>query len=287
MRGIGCVLADLAATLLEPQERDVVRGDLAECGVGGWCAFLEVLGLVARRQAALWADWRPWIAVIAIVVPIGLMLSHATRWWADAYAIDIQIYTQLWDISYLKYPGWPRELSLVLWSGTLSAAALAGWSWASGYVLASLSRRTGWIAIALFALILFLGTLGTATIARANAGAFAGHFFGIVFPRLVRFCLVMLPALCGMHCFRRASVSRWTLATGAVALIALTAAAAPFLESSMTLGRGVYLSGAVLGPDHAVGTADDLRPLWPISLVMVWPAVAILLSTWRRVSAFS
>ena len=104
MKRIGCVLADLAAKLLEPQERDVVRGDLAECGVSGWRAFLEVLGLVARRQAALWADWRPWIAVIAIVVPIGLMLSYATRWWADAYAIDIQIYTQLWDISYLKYP---------------------------------------------------------------------------------------------------------------------------------------------------------------------------------------
>jgi hypothetical protein len=287
MRRFGSVLADLAATLLEPQERDVVRGDLAECGVNGWRAFHEVLGLVARRQAALWSDWRPWIAVIAIVVPIGLMLSYATRWWADAYAIDIQIYTQLWDISYLKYPGWPRELALVFWSGTISAAALAGWSWACGYVLASLSRRTVWTAIALLALILFLGTLGTATIARANAGAFTGHFFGVVFPRLIRFFLVMLPALWGTHCYQRASVSRWMLATGAVALIALTLVAAPFLESSMTLGRGVYLSGAVLGPDNAVGTADDLRPLWPISLVMVWPAVAILLSTWRRVSVSS
>ena len=74
------------------------------------------------------------------------------------------------------------------------------------------------------------------------------------------------------------------LATGAVALIVLTMLAAPFLESSMTLGRGEYLSKAVLGPDNSAGTADDLRPLWPISLVMVWPAVAILLSTWRRAS---
>jgi hypothetical protein len=287
MTRIGWVLADLATQLLEPHERDAVRGDLAECGAGGWRAFFEVLGLVLRRQAALWADWRPWLAVIAIVVPIGLMLSHATRWWADAYAIDIQIYTRLWDISYLKYPGWPRELALVFWSGMLSAAALAGWSWAGGYVLASLSQRTVWIALALFALILFLGTLGTATIARANAGAFTGHFFGVVFPRLIRFFLVMLPALWGMHCFRRASVSRVILATGAVAVIVLTLLAAPFLESSMTLGRGVYLSGAVLGPDHAVGTADDLRPLWPISLVMVWPTMAILVSTWRRASVTS
>jgi hypothetical protein len=287
MTRTGWLLTELASQLLDRSEREAVRGDLAECGAGGWHALRQVLGLVARRQAACWADWRPWMAVFAIVVPIGLMLSHAARWWADSYAIDILIYTQLWDVSYLKYPGWPRELALVVWSGTLSAAALAGWSWTAGYVLASLSRRTVWTAVALFALILFLGTLGTATIARANASAFAGHFFGVVFPRLVRFLLVMLPALWGVHCFRRASMSRVMLATTAVALIALTLLAAPFLERSMTLGRGEYLRGEVLGPDNNVGTADDLRPLWPISLVMVWPTAAILYSTWRRGSVSS
>jgi hypothetical protein len=287
MTHIGWALADLAARLLDPHEREAVRGDLAECGAGGWRAFREVFGLVVRRQATLWTEWQPWVALIAIVLPVGVMLSHATRWWADANAIDILIYSGLWDVSYLTYPGWARDLGLVIWSGTLSAVALAGWSWASGYVLASLSRRTIWMAVALFALILFLGTLGTATIARANAGAFTGHFFGAVFPRLIRFFLVMLPTVWGIHCFRRASVSRRVLATGAVALIALTILAAPFLEKSMIFGRGVYLSGAVLGPDNAVGTADDLRPLWPISLVMVWPAVAILFSTWRRASVSS
>jgi hypothetical protein len=287
MTRIGWTLADLASQLLEPHERETVRGDLAECRIGGWRALGEVLDLVLRRQAALWADWRPWVSVVAIVLPIGLMLSHATRWWADAYAIHILLYTGLWDVAYLTYPGWARELGLVIWSGTLSAAALAGWSWASGYVLASLSRRTVWVAVTCFALVLFLGTLGTATVARLNAGAFTGHFFGIVFPRLVRFVLVMLPVLWGVHCFRRASVSRPMLATGAVALLVLTLLAGPFLESSMTLGRGMFLSGAVLGPDNAVGTADDLRPLWPISLVMLWPTAAILLSTWRRASGSS
>jgi hypothetical protein len=287
MMRIGWSLADLVAQLLEPHERETVRGDLTECRIGGWRALSEVLGLVLRRQAALWADWRPWVAVVAIVLPIGVMLSHATRWWADANAIDILLYTGLWDVVYLTYPGWARDLGLVIWSGTLSAVALAGWSWASGYVLASLARRTVWVAVGFFALVLFLGTFGTATVARLNGGAFTGHFFGVVFPRLVRFMLVMLPVLWGVHCCRRASVSRRMLATGAAALIVLTLLAAPFLESSMTLGRGSFLSGAVLGPDNAVGTADDLRPLWPISLVMVWPAAAILLSTWRRASASS
>ena len=83
MTRIAWTLADLATQLLEPQERDVVRGDLAECGATGWRALREVLGLVIRRQSMLWTEWQPWFALIAIVLPIGVMLSHAARWWAD------------------------------------------------------------------------------------------------------------------------------------------------------------------------------------------------------------
>lgn len=286
MTRMGWRLAEWTSQLLDPDERDVVRGDLAECGVGGWRALREVIGLVIRRQAACWADWRPWVTLVTIVLPIGLMLSHVSRWWADGYAFDFLVYGRLWDFSYLDYPGWRRSVALLVWSGTISAAALAGWSWTSGYVLAALSPRTKWTAITLFALIVFLGTLGTATIARSNASAFAGHFLGVVFPRLVRFLLVLLPALWGMRCYRRASVSRMRLVMGAVTLIVLTLLAAPFLESSMTLGRGVYPAVAV-GPDKTIGTADDLRPLWPLALVIAWPTVAILLSTWRRDSVSS
>jgi hypothetical protein len=270
----GWWLADAASQLLEPHERDAVRGDLAECRVGGWRALCEVLGLVARRQAACWLDWRPWLAVAAIVLPIGLLLSHATRWWADAYAFDIL--------------GGQRDLVPLVWSAIVISVILAGWSWTSGYVLASFSGRTVWMLSALFALVVFLGTLGTTTVARTNAVAFAGHLIGVVLPRLVRFFLVVLPALWGMRCSRRASVSPWMLAIGAGVLIALTPLAVPLLESSLTLGRGVYPSIAALGPDNTSGTADDLRPLWPIPLVMLWPTAAILISTlWRRASVSS
>jgi hypothetical protein len=286
MMRAACWLTDLVSQLLEPHERDAVRGDLAECRVDEWRALLEVLGLVARRQASYWVDWRPWLSVMAIVLPIGLMLSYATRWWADANAFDFLVYRQLWDFSYLDYPGWRRNVALLVWSGISSGVALAGWSWTSGYVLASLSPRARWSLIALFALVVFLGTLGTSTIARTNSAAFSGHFVGVVIPRVTRFGLVLLPALWGMQCSRRRSMSRAMLATGAVALIVLTFFTAPSLESSLTLGRGVYPSGAV-GPDKTVGTGDDLRPLWPISLVMLWPTAAILFSTWRRASASS
>jgi hypothetical protein len=282
MTRIGWTLADLATQLLEPHERDVVRGDLAECGASGWRTLREVLGLVLRRQAALWTEWGPWTAVIAIVLPIGLILSHATRWWADAHALDVLIYWRLWNFEYLDFPGWRRNIELLTWWATVSGIALAGWSWTSGYMVASLSRRTRWLTFGLFATIVFLGTLGTVTVARTNATAFAGHFLGVVLPRLVRFLLVLLPALWGMHSSRRAS-SRGMLALGCVSLIALTLLVAPGLELSMTLGRGVYPSDAIIGPDKTAGTADDQRPLWPISLVMLWPTAAILSSTlWRR-----
>jgi len=75
-------VVDIVSRLLEPDEREAVRGDLTESGARGGQALRDVLGLVVRRQAALWSDWRPW---------------------------------------------------------------LTGWSWTSGFVLGSLSRRTLWV----------------------------------------------------------------------------------------------------------------------------------------------
>jgi len=281
----GWWLADVASQLLEPHERDAVRGDLAECGAGGWRALREVLGLVARRQAALWADWRPWIAVIAIVVPIGLMLSHGTRWWADSNAVYISLYIKVWQWSDLGYPGWRHDLWLLIWYGTTSSMAIAGWSWTTGYALALLSRRTVWIAVTLFALAVFLGTLGTTTIARANSGTFAGHFFRIVFPRLVRTLFVLVPAVWGIRTASRGALPLRKALVGGAILAALTLLASDGLEDSFVHGRGIYPSDP--GPDGAIGSADDPRPLWPLSLVMLWPTAFIVSTLWLRARPFS
>jgi hypothetical protein len=48
--------------MLDSDERLAVRGDLEESGETGLQAVWDVLGLVVRRQAALWKDWRPWLA---------------------------------------------------------------------------------------------------------------------------------------------------------------------------------------------------------------------------------
>ena len=55
-------LAEMAAILLAPKDRDAVLGDLEETGAGRWSALRSVLGLVVRQQIEFWRAWQPWVA---------------------------------------------------------------------------------------------------------------------------------------------------------------------------------------------------------------------------------
>ena len=46
----------LTARALEPREREIVLGDLAECGSSGAGALFDVLDLVVRRQLLIWTS---------------------------------------------------------------------------------------------------------------------------------------------------------------------------------------------------------------------------------------
>jgi hypothetical protein len=273
-------LVDALSRLLAPDERDAVRGDLIESGRGAAPAVLDVLGLVARRQSALWIDWQPWLALLGIVLPIGLLLSHASRYLADGTVLDVSLYVSLWDWSYLlDYPGWRHDVTRVVVETCLGCAVLIGWSWTSGFVLGSLSRRTAWMTGILFGLVVLLGTFGTTTDTRAlHTELFSGRFLGIVLPRLVRTFLVLLPAWWGMRRAIRRSPLRlpWTIG-GAVAIAILTALAEGGLEGSVTFGRNGIPPET--GPDGFRGTADDPRPLWPLAVVMFWPMAFIVATT--------
>ena len=74
MNRIGWRLVEITSQVLEPSERDAVRGDLAESSETTGQALRGVLGLVLRRQAALWKDWRPWVILTALIFPVAMLL---------------------------------------------------------------------------------------------------------------------------------------------------------------------------------------------------------------------
>ncbi|MBZ5521927.1 MAG: hypothetical protein LAP21_06770 [Acidobacteriia bacterium] len=86
-------LVNRASRLLEPNEQDAVQGDFVELELSGPQALGEVLGLLVRRQAAPWKDWRPWLALFGIAGLVGVRLGrialklsgviafHLETWW--------------------------------------------------------------------------------------------------------------------------------------------------------------------------------------------------------------
>lgn len=61
------------AWFLDAKEREVVLGDFAECGTPAPRALLELLGLVARRQAVLWSNW---LLHSALGIAVGSVLCY-------------------------------------------------------------------------------------------------------------------------------------------------------------------------------------------------------------------
>jgi len=157
-------LVDLVSQLLERDEREVVLGDLEESGESGRQALVAVLGLVVRREAALWKNWRPWLAAFGIAMPSSFLLM--------GFSLSVsRAYRQFLDPG----PGFALLLCNVL--------LLAGWSWTGGFVVGSVSRRTVWVSAALcFAPCLFC-------LARFRVES------------LSRFCLLLflLPAVWGAY----------------------------------------------------------------------------------------
>lgn len=276
MTRIGCWVISHLTRLLDESEREIVRGDLEECHTPTGRALCEVLGLVARRQLEPWCSWRPWFMLVAIVLPIGFLLSHAARSWATNAGSNFWIYFRFWDFSYLAVPGWRRDIiqtAVRVGSGCL---ALIGWSWTCGFVLGRVSRQTVWLTVSMLTLVVFFGTLGTSEIGQPPQNPSLVYHVGfVVLPRFFRTFLVVLPLAWGAY--RGSTVTSLPLGRTFLGVVVLAGAAflvSPSLERSLTFGRGVI--PADKGPDGIVVTADDPRPLWFLSFVMMWPAAYVL-----------
>jgi hypothetical protein len=140
-------LFDLVCQLLERDERDAVQGDLLESGESPWQSLVAVLGLVVRREAALWTNWRPWLAAFGLALPSSFLLM--------GFSLSVsRAYQRLGDVTIRHATG----LSLGPGSALFlcNVLLLVAWSWTSGFVVGSVSRRTVWVSAALsFAPCLF------------------------------------------------------------------------------------------------------------------------------------
>jgi hypothetical protein len=142
-------LLGFLARALEPSERHAVLGDIAESGAGIFPALRDLLDLIIRRQAALWAHWQPWLALMGIGVIAGASLNRI----AGRFSLDL---FEQWS-TYRRYGVHyatgltPREDFGFL---ACLAAGLILWSWTCGFALGSLSRRSAWITWFVFAAIL-------------------------------------------------------------------------------------------------------------------------------------
>jgi hypothetical protein len=218
-------LADILSRMLEPDEREAVRGDLDESGETGAQAVRDLLGLVVRRQLALWKDWRPWLALFTLAIPLGLLLAQTIRQVSSGTAIYSWMYVNNWTMRYFENAGFRMELFEDVMRFVLEYAAIVFCSWTVGFALGSLSRRTVWINGAAFCALLF----GELVAVRphdygVNAAAFAVGFYRLVLPVILLIALVLIPALSGMvKGARLTTLSLRQILLWAAALVALIA----------------------------------------------------------------
>ncbi|PYR45064.1 MAG: hypothetical protein DMF89_26045, partial [Acidobacteria bacterium] len=171
-------------------------------------------------------------ALVTVVAPLGVFLSHISAAWAGGTAIYSWLYVDNWTWGYLRSPGARHELAWTVLGFGLDYVTLASWAWASGYTLGSLSRETSWLNAALLSLVTFVGT-GSLTVQSANpfnAAAFSLTFYRAILPTSLRAVLVVIPAYWGACVGRRSTaVSGQRTTIGVVVMGILTLRTFPFL----------------------------------------------------------
>lgn len=266
-------LMEILAGTLRPAEREAVCGDIEERADTDLRAIRDVVGLVLRRQAALWCAWLPWVASLTIVVPVGLALSALSAYWAGGSSIYAWLYLDNWTWGHLHSPGARRELAFVAVGLGLNALTMAAWAWTGGHTLQVISPETRWLSVPLLCLVTFAGTgdLTLQAAASANPAVFASTFYRVVAPCLYRTLLVVLPAWSGARQARTVRSGRGLLVVAVVcALLTMRA-----------FGRlSVPLAMPVLFPVPASAA-------WPYHLAggaLLGPALCLVLAaTWRAV----
>jgi hypothetical protein len=193
-------LVDLVSSGLESDECDAVRGDFTESGETAGQALWQILGLVVRRQAALWRKWRPWVGLLVFSLPLGILFGVASRIFAYHNAIYLWLYTNYWSPTILEDAAYRHDFLQYIFGTLLGFGLLAGSAASSGFALGFASRRSLPVNGVLFSLLLFLGGLPvTAPRHSVNSVVYEHAFYRVLYPVLMQTFLVLAPSLWGMR----------------------------------------------------------------------------------------
>jgi hypothetical protein len=191
-------LVRLVARALEPDEREIVLGDLAERGSSGSRALFDVLGLVVRRQLSIWTSWHPWFALVAIVGVSGFYLSSMlTR-------LSVGIFEQVaaWRHYGVHYDTGVTSFRDDVIHMSCLAVAIFFWTAVNASLLRRLSGRASWLTGLLFYLV--VRDSSTAWALLSGAVVYLGNppwwtAFGWILPNGIMIFLFVLPAICGVR----------------------------------------------------------------------------------------
>jgi hypothetical protein len=256
MRPVWRWLIGQLCRMLRPDECDAIMGDLAELGATDKQAVRDVVGFFLARQADSWKDWRPWLALVGLVVPIGVFLSRISLELSETLSLHLWVY---WHVGEHFGTGLTIIQETEAWS--CQALSVIVWSWVSGHVLASLSGRTTYANATLFysiwifsaaALPLYPFTLGSTAL-----------------PLILGILLFLLPSLLGM----RYGLRLRALSMGHAVLLAAAVAALTMLTTWTDGWWQTALQIWSEGTWHeTVAWQDRILPFAVVS----WPAAYLL-----------
>lgn len=194
-------LAEVAARLLERDEREAVLGDLLEAHESGWQGLLAVLGLAMRRQTFLWKSWRPWLAAFGLALPSSLLLMGISV----SVSANFQQFTR------------PKSPDGALTALMCQVFLLIAWAWTGGFVVGSVSRGTLWASIAagcapcLFCLARFrIESLSRLSLLLFLLPAVLGVRQGVRLMRVKRGTAIIAAAAITMSMILAAMIQGWT-----------------------------------------------------------------------------
>jgi hypothetical protein len=117
---------------LPVNDRAAVLGDLTEANESQWKMLVQVSGMVIHRQLALWKSWQSWLAGFGLALPaslflMGMSVSFSSMFVRTHWQTMMESHGELFGLASVAF-------------------LLIACSWAAGFVVSFLSRRTLWVS---------------------------------------------------------------------------------------------------------------------------------------------